>query len=63
MRKIPKDYDDISKMLEEVYDLYSSFVICATAPSGNLNSYTQKQNQTDNDFVAKYKKLKVLIDS
>lgn len=47
--------------LDNLYDAYKGLTELAISPSGNLNSYTERFRNYDDDFILYYDKLKTLI--
>lgn len=70
IKKVPEnisedDLDDIEELCEAVkdlYNVYTDFYSLATDPSGNYNSYSDKNNETTDEFLSCYRALENLID-
>lgn len=70
VKKVPddiseKDKEEIKEIcsaIKELYNVYSDFYDLATDPSGNYNSYSDKNNSTTDLFISKYNALKNLLD-
>lgn len=70
IKKVPDDVSDddeddlkeICSAVKDLYNTYSDFYDLATDPSGNYNSYSDKNNSTTDSFISKYKSLDKLLD-
>lgn len=58
----PAKYKESYKYLKELYEEYTKFSNMAIDPSGNLYSYTEEYNESDETLVNKFEKMKIYID-
>ncbi|MCR5787935.1 MAG: zinc ribbon domain-containing protein [Bacilli bacterium] len=62
LKNPPKEMKDAYDDLDELVDVYLSFINLATNPSGSLKSYTEKYTELDDKVVSLYKKVQRNID-
>lgn len=58
----PAKYKESYKHLNELYEEYIKFSNMAIDPTGNLYSYTEEYNESDEILVDKFEKMKIYID-
>ena len=70
IKKVPdglseEDIDDIEELCDaakDLYNVYTDFYSLATDPSGNYNSYSDRNNDTTDEFLSCYRALENLLD-